>query len=719
MISRLMGVSEQAGAAARRLWSVMVRERDRWVLWSAVGFGFGIAVYFTLPFEPPPWCGPVLAAAVLTPVLWPRRRSSCITAPAIAIAVVAAGFATAQVRTALVETKLLERRVGPAFVTGQIQRVELLIGSARVVIANVTIEGLAPAETPKQVRMSLRGQQPAMKSGDIVRVRGVLMPLPAPSTPGGFDFQRQSFYQGLGAVGFAYGRVTVVGEATGREGAGAAIARLRQRIGERVQEQLEGDTGAIALALMTGERSEISKSVMTSMRDSGLAHLLAVSGLNVGLAAGVVFTSSRALLALVPAIALRLPIKKIAASAAIAGAAAYGALSGASIPAQRAVLMVGLVMLAIILDRRGLSMRSVCWAAIIILFLSPESLLMVSFQLSFAAVVALIAVYETVRDKRQQSGRGPASVARRVALYLGGVALTTLVAGAATAPFAAFHFNQFTWYGLAANLVAVPITALWIMPWAVAVFALMPLGLEGLALKPMGWGVDLVIRVASEVASWPGAVSPVPAMPTWSIILVTLGGLWLCLWRTPWRYFGVAVVVLGLSGALAVRPPDLLISGEGTLVAVRKKDGSLAFSTLRADRFSREAWQRQFAGDKEVSPWPHQGFSDDGAIGCDSLGCTVQLAGHVVAVTRRPEAVGEDCRNADIMLSLVPVRKACHAPRVVIDRFDLWRDGAHAIWLNGWLGDGWLGGRPIRVKSVNGQRGNRPWTVRSGSQRDG
>jgi competence protein ComEC len=714
MIPRLRGRSERARATARRLCAVLVRERDRWVLWSAVGFGFGIGVYFALPFEPPLWCGPVLTAAMMMPVLWRGSRYPYVRMSAGVIAIVAAGFAAAQVRTAVVETRLLERRIGPVIVTGRIERFESLSGSARIVITNVTIEKLTSAETPERVRMSLRGRQPAMQAGDIVRIRGVLMPLPAPSTPGGFDFQRQSFYQGLGAVGFAYGRATVVGEATGSEGVGAAIARLRQRIGERVQDQLKDATGAVAVALMTGERGEISKSVMTAIRESGLAHLLAISGLHVGLIAGVLFAASRAMLALVPAIALRFPIKKAAALAAIAGAAAYAALSGASIPTQRAVLMVGLVMLAIILDRRGLSMRAVAWAAIIILCLSPESLLTVSFQLSFAAVVALIAVYETVRDMRQRRGRAPPSGPGRVALYLGGVALTTVVAGAATAPFAAFHFNQFTAYGLAANLVAVPITALWVMPWAVAAFILMPLGLETLALKPMGLGIDLVIRVAFTISSWPGAMSPIPAMPVWSLVLVTLGGLWLCLWRTRWRYFGIPVVVIGLSGALIVRPPDLLISGEGTLIAVRKEDGSLTFSTLRKDRFSREAWLRQFAGNKEVPPWPHQGYSDDGTIGCDSLGCTVQLADHVVAIAQRPEAIAEDCRNADVLLSLAPVGNACRAPRIVIDRFDLWRNGAHAIWLNGWLGH-----RPIRVKSVNGQRGDRPWIVRSDSQRDG
>jgi competence protein ComEC len=625
----------------------------------------------------------------------------------------------------MVETHLLERRMGPAIVMGRIERFESLTGSARVVISNVTIEGVAPTDAPERVRVSLRGQQPAMKAGDIVRIRAVLMPLPAPSTPGGFDFQRHAFYQGLGAVGYAYGRATVVSEATGGEGMGAAIARLRQRIGERIQEPLEDATGSVAMALMTGERSAIPPLVITSMRDSGLAHLLSISGLHMGLAAGILFTASRALLALIPAVALRFPIKKIAAVTAIIGVTAYGALSGAvtlsgaNIPAQRSVLMVGLVMLAVILDRRGLSMRGLAWAAIIVLALAPESLVNVSFQLSFAAVVALIAAYESVRDLRQRRGGTASSGLSRVVLYLGGVALTTLVASAATAPFAAFHFNNFAAYGLAANLVAVPLTAIWIMPWAVTAFILMPLNLEVLALTPMGWGIDVVIWIALAVSRWPGAVSWVPTMPGWSIVAITLGGLWLCLWRTTWRYFGIAVVVIGLGGMAIARPPDLLIDGEGTLVAIRKEDGSLTFSTLRANRFSREAWLRQFAGDEEISPWPRQGFSDDGSIGCDSLGCTVRLAAHVVAVARHPEAVAEDCRNADILLSLAPVKKACHAPRIVIDRFDLRRNGAHAIWLNSWAGNGWLGNPPIRVSSVNGQRGERPWVVRFDSQKDG
>ena len=216
---------------------------------------------------------------------------------------------------------------------------------------------------------------------------------------------------------------------------------------------------------MTGERSAIPPAVMAAVRDSGLAHLLAISGLHIGLVAGILFFGLRGALALVPPLALRYPIKKWAAAAAIPGAFAYALVAGATVPSQRAFLMIGLVLLAVLLDRRGLSMRTVAWAAVIILLLHPESLLGASFQLSFAAVTALIAGYEVVRGRRRLGGNGPPVIWRRILFYVGGVALTTLIAGAVTAPFAAYHFNRLAAYGLAANLIAVPVTALWIMPW--------------------------------------------------------------------------------------------------------------------------------------------------------------------------------------------------------------------------------------------------------------
>jgi len=338
---------------------------------------------------------------------------------------------------------------------------------------------------------------------------------------------------------------------------------------------------------MTGERSAIPVPVMQAIRDSGLAHLLAISGLHIGLVAGILFISVRALLALVGPWALRYPIKKWAAASAIAGALAYALIAGSTVPTQRAFLMVGLVLLAVMLDRRGLSIRLVAWAALAILILQPESLLGPSFQMSFAAVTALIASYEVISEHRRYYDYGASSVPpwlRKAGIYLAGVALTTLIAGLATAPFAVFHFNRFADYGLAANLLAVPVTAMWVMPWAVMTFLLMPFGMEGLGLTPMGWGVDVIIKVAETVAGWDGAVTLVPAMPVAALVAMVLGGLWLALWRRRWRALGLGGLYAGVWLAVMAVPPTALSlyrrcaahassGGSGCAVSARKKPG--------------------------------------------------------------------------------------------------------------------------------------------------
>ena len=250
------------------------------------------------------------------------------------------------------------------------------------------------------------------------------------------------------------------------------------------------------------------------MRDAGRAHLLAISGLHIGLVAGILFIGVRALLALVRPWALVYLIKKWAA--AITGAFAYALIAGATVPTLRAIMMVGLVLTAVMLDRRGLSMRLLAWAALAILILQPESLLGPSFQMSFAAVTALIAAYEFLSQRRRYRADGASALPpwlRKGGLYLSGVALTTVIAGAATAPFAMYHFNRIADYGLTANLVAVPVTAMWVTPWAVAAFLLMPSGLEAVWPAALGQGIEILIGVADPVSSWRGAVARVTRAP--------------------------------------------------------------------------------------------------------------------------------------------------------------------------------------------------------------
>ncbi len=454
---------------------------------------------------------------------------------------------------------------------------------------------------------------------------------------------------------------------------------------------------------LTGERGAIPKPVVDAMRDSGLAHLLAISGLHMGLVAGLLFFGVRAILALMPPLALYHPIKKWAALAAAAGALAYLLLVGATVSSQRAFLMVTVVLLAVLLDRSAISLRLVAWAALAILLVAPESLLSASFQMSFGAVTALIAGYEVVTLRR--AGRaGEGGLSGRLGLYLAGVALTSVIAILATAPFAVYHFNRMAWYGLAANMVAVPLTAFWIMPWALLAFVLMPLGLEFLALHPMGWGIGAVIAVAQTIAALPGSVMPVKAMPLAGFALIITGGLWLCLWQRPWRLWGLGAVAFGLLSMLTVRPPDLLVSEDAKLMAVRDSEGRLWLSSSRRGGFTAETWLRR-AGEADGLAWPREatrGAPESTApLTCDSLGCVYRRDGWTVALAERGDALEEDCREAQVVISREPVsRHHCRGPEIVIDRFDLWRAGGHALWLSD---------DSVRVESVAGLRGARPW----------
>jgi competence protein ComEC len=705
-------IGEEMAKVASRL----AAERDRWALWLPVLFGTGIGFYFALSFEPPLWIGLAgLAAATGVAVIVKRRRpdeSGLLFAGIVAVGMLAAGFTAAQWRTQSVAAPVLDQRIGPTTVTGRIAYVESYLKDSRLTLEKVRIGGVVPDLTPENIRLRVRGNQPSFSPGQWVRVRAIMSPPPPPAAPGAFDFQRQSYFQRLGAVGFSIGTAEIL---AGAEGSGMDImilglARLRQAVTQRILDALPGQNGAIAAALMTGERSAIPDDVMNAMRDSGLAHLLAISGLNIGLVAGILFVGFRTAMALVPPLALYHPIKKIAAAIAVVGAFAYTAISGATVPTQRAFMMAGVMLLAVMVDRRGLSVRLVAWAAFAILLVQPESLLGASFQMSFAAVVALIAAYEALsgrRDYRDGKGRWLPPWLRKAGLYVSAVALTTLVAGTATAPFAIYHFNRFAEYGLAANMAAVPLTSLWVMPWAVVAFLLMPFGLESLGLIPMGRGVGLVIEVAEIVSSWPGAVTLLPSMPTASLVAITLGGLWLCLWWRRWRFYGVAIIAVGVMAFTFVRPPDMLVDGQGRLLAVRTEEGTMAVSNLKRNRFDREIWLRRAGQDEAVEIWPTSGTSADGLLTCDVEGCLYRLAGHVVAIAYEDSALGEDCWVADVVVAVVPVRQRCPAS-AVIDRFDLWREGAHALWVDKGA---------VRIESVNAVRGHRPWVLKPSAGR--
>jgi competence protein ComEC len=410
------------------------------------------------------------------------------------------------------------------------------------------------------------------------------------------------------------------------------------------------------------------------------------------------FWVMRALLALFPGIALTQPIKKWAALAALGGAAFYLVISGGAAATTRAFIMLSMMLIAILFDRPALSMRAVALAATIILLAAPESLIEPGFQMSFAAVASLVAVAEWEQAsaaRRAEYGSVRFASLRR---YLRGIATTSFVGSVATMPFAAFHFDRATHYAVLGNLGAMPIMGFVTMPAAAISVILMPFGLDAWPLHVMGWGIDAMLAVGRWVSHLPGAVSVVAALPVGALVLISFGGLWLVLWRARWRWFGLIAVAAGITMVLLTRPPDILVSRDSETIAVRTSDGRLALLRSPSDSYSATDWLKR-DGDSRLPQNAIAGTSD--GVRCDALGCIAHASsGLTIAAPLRPDALADDCSFADVVISAVPTRHACAGPKLVIDRFDVARGGATAIWLAG----------KITVVTVRDARGDRPWS---------
>ncbi|MGO8919704.1 MAG: ComEC/Rec2 family competence protein [Stellaceae bacterium] len=700
-----IGTAPSAGTGRRRLgeagrWLVanFLAERERWPLWIPVLVGAGIGAYFWLTVEPP--LAPALAFAGLALIAaFAALRAQRLAAPAVAAAALALGFAAAALQSWWVAAPVLAHRFNAVTIEGRLVAVEPLPEGTRLTIAPRSIEHVDAAALPARIRVTLKKDAPDLVPGVWLRLKAGLFPPSAPAMPGAYDFQRRAWFDRLGAVGWARGAPEII---AAPDGGGpsrwrVAVEGVREAVTARIRAALPGDTGAIAAALITGETHAIPPEEAGRFRDAGLAHILVIAGLHMGMVAAAAFFALRALLALIPALALRYPTKKWAASGALLVAFLYLLLSGATVPSRRAFVMTGLALLAVLVDRLSLSARAIAYAALAIMLMTPEAAAGASFQMSFAAVAGLIGFYEAMRQ-RLSEWHSHAGMLQRCGLYLLGIVFTTLVTTVATMPFTIYHFNRFPLYSVVANALAVPVTGFWIMPWALIACLLMPFGVEALALTPMGWGIDGVKAIAAGVTSWPGAVATLPSMPAEGLMLLGLGGLWLCIWTRRWRWLGLLPVALGYASLLLARPPDLLVAGEGALVAVRAADGSYLLSSARGEAFVRETWTRRGAGETgEI--WPATGASADGSLSCSAESCRYSARGRTVALIRDGAALSRDCAGADLVVSPVPAWRLCHGP-VIIDSIDTRRQGAHAIWLDP---------SGIRIETVAGWRGVRPW----------
>ncbi len=677
-------------------------ERDRWPLWLPVLLGIGIVGHLLAPVEPSPvLAGSVLGACAL--VLLAARGASRIAV--LAVTLVVAGVFVAALRTAAVGAPVLDRRVGPADVTGRVMSVDGTGNRQRVLLSGVSIDRLAPARTPAQIRIRLAAGDATPDVGGRIRLRSIVFPPPAPAEPGAFDFRLQAYFDGLGATGYALSpHRRVAGPGPGRwEAVRIALERLRRDIAARVDAAIADPAVAkVTAALLHGEQTDIDPEVMAWFRASGLAHLLSISGLHISLVAGTVFFAVRAALAAVPALALRLPLKKIAAVAGLLAATGYAMVVGAPVPTIRSLLMTALVLLAVLVDRVAISLRTVAFAATAVLLLFPESIAGVSFQMSFAAVVALVAAYEALERPLAGLRASAGWPGRGVFHYAVGLLLSSAVATLATAPFSLHHFQQVTPLGLIANMIAVPVTAFVVMPMAIVVALALPFGLDGWPIALMGWGVGLIVETARIVAAMPHAVIRLPATPPAFLAAVVVGGLWLCLWRGGWRWLGL----VPLAFALALVPtgaggrPDLLVDDDGRLVGLLDGDGIRRFSTDRGGTFDIQAWRRRDGTDPEtpVPVLPASGRTPGGIV-CSRAACRMERDGVAVVWVRTRAGLSDACLRADVVVTALDAG-SCGAP-TVIDRTALIRDGPHAVSIEG---GGW------RVTTVRGESGRRRWT---------
>ncbi|HYC99290.1 ComEC/Rec2 family competence protein [Brevundimonas sp.] len=679
----------------------------RWRLWAPVALGGGCAVYFSLKTEPLAW--PLLTVAVLAVVAWLGARRLRLTRvwtlPLMLLACFALGLAVARLRTDAVTAPIAPAMGEPTVVEGWVVDVDSP-GAAgpRVVIAPVRIRGLAPEDTPVRLRATVRGVAP--EPGDAVRIFAIINPPPAPASPGAYDFGRTAFFQSMGGVAFGLGdtRPASLPEPPWRLRAAMAVNGLRYDLAKRIVARQGERAGGIAAAMTTGHEAWLDRNDVDVMRDSGLAHILSISGLHMAVVGGFAFFLIRLFVAAWPWLALRVPGKKVAAVGGLLAVGTYLVISGAPPPAERAAITASIAFVAILLDRQAITMHALAVAAFAVLLLQPEAIVTPGFQMSFAATAALVALVEAWPTRpREISAPLPILIVQRSAAWVGAAVLASLVAGAATGPFAMQHFNRTAMYGLAANLATAPVSDFLIMP-ALAVGALLePLGLGAPFLWAAAKGIELMLAIGAWTASLPGAVRTVASAPDVVLPIAFLGVLFCCLWRGPLRWLG-----LPFAAAVMLWPraptPDLWI-GDGGTNAAWLEAGEAVVARPGVRQFAVDVWSRR----RGVTPVerPEEGWA------CTRFSCApaTPAAGPVALWwgRRAPSAEQLDalCRAAPVISVRAPVAAlpaSCEG-RLVLDGVDYARGGAVELWR-----DGSPSANRWRAFWSAEVRGDRPWS---------
>jgi competence protein ComEC len=662
---------------------MMLHQRGGLFGWLPVGMALGIAAFFGLRFEPalPLIMGVALVGLALLIVA--RRCDESLSPLAVFVAMIALGFVLAAGRAHIVAGPVIDwRYYGP--VEGRIVGMDRSGSDAvRLTLDRVKLHRVAPGRTPTRVRISLHGDATLGVSpmpGLRVMTTGHLSPPGGPVEPGGFDFQRHAWFAELGAVGYA--RVPLLAIAPAEFDLAQMIFRIRMAASARVRAVLPGDIGGFAAAVTTGDRSGISQDALDALRASNTAHLLAISGLHMGLLSGFVFGLLRLCFALIPVVALRWPARKIAAGGALIAAVVYLALSGGNVATERAFVMVAVALCAVMMDRRALSLRAVAMAAMIVLALRPEALMGPGFQMSFAATTALVAVFGWMRAVPT----GP-----RWAQPVIGLVVSSAVAGLATAPIGAAHFNAIAHYGLLANLASVPLMGVLVIPAAVLALLLSPFGFEAVGLWIMGRGLAWILWVAETVSALDGARRFVPGPGPWVLPMMALGALFVILWQGRGRFVGLAGILAALALWQFEERPAVLIADTGAIVGIMTPQGR-ALSKEKGAGFVARNWLEN-DGDGALQPDAAKRWVTGGGPWLN--GTVVHLSG------KRALAGFAGCTPDQIVIANGAVADMGGADCLLLDPETLRKTGAIAV-----LGRG----QNARVVTARDKAGDRMWS---------
>ncbi|HET8612301.1 MAG TPA: ComEC/Rec2 family competence protein [Sphingomonas sp.] len=682
-------------------------EREQLMLWLPVGFVAGVAGWFWLP-GPAAWIGLIAAAMGLALLGFAIGRGGRgARALALFALTVAIGCALVWGRAERAAAPVLGRPQ-VARMTARIERVEPRPAddSVRLLLAPVGAPGLPP-----RLRVNVPSDKAAegLKRGAIVAVRARLVPPPSAAVPGAYDFAMTAWFQRIGATGKALDPVKLVKPAP-PSGPRDWLADARVRLSAHIVRAVPGPAGGVATALATGDMGAIPQADADAFRRSGLAHLLSVSGLHLTAVVGAVMLLTLRLLALSPWLALRAPLPLIAAGAAACAGVAYTLLTGAEVPTVRSLIAALLVLGGLALGREALTLRLVAAGALLVVLLWPESVAGASFQLSFAAILSIVALHETPAVRRLFGKREEGRL-RRLARELGALLLTGMVVEAALAPIAIFHFHRAGLYGAVANLVAIPLTTFVVMPAeACALFADM-LGLGAPFWWVTGRALDLLLWIAHHVAAIPGASTLVPTMTRAAFAAIMAGGLWLALWRTRARLLGLIAIAAGVVLTLAARPADIFVTGDGRHVAVRGADGAVALLRERTGDYMRDTLSEVSGVEGDAA-----GLFDDlpqARCGPDSCAVTLERYGrawHVLATRSRylidRPSFAPACARADIVVSDRALPRWCRPRWLKADARLLTQTGGLAIHLD-----------PPAIRTVAEMEGEHPWAVAARASR--